>query len=117
MIVYKTNPLTRNFFKFKFNTIYVFPLAAVSHVKPKKFFSNITKQDLETAVRVAADQVAKLATFENNIQDSGIRIEESSPMYGQMIDFLPSDEAINNTKNAFIAMKASQQLASKYCLR
>ncbi|KAK7601754.1 hypothetical protein V9T40_009195 [Parthenolecanium corni] len=73
--------------------------------------------DLETAVRVAADQVAKLATFENNIQDSGIRIEESSPMYGQMIDFLPSDEAINNTKNAFIAMKASQQLASKYCLR
>lgn len=91
-------------------------VAVIEDVKPKKYW-NITKQDIDNAVRTAADQITKLATFENNIQDSGIRIEQSSPIYGQMIDFLPSDEAINNTKNAFIALKASQQLASKYCLR
>lgn len=80
-----------------------------------KTVADITQDDVESAIKLAEDQVQKLATFENNILISGLKTEKISPSYGQMVDFLASDEAVNNTRNAFIAIKASQYLASKYC--
>ncbi len=75
------------------------------------------KRDIECALRTAEDQIEKLATFELNIQASGVKTDKLSPFYGQMADFLPSREAVNNTRSAFIAIKAAQHLASKFCLR
>ncbi|XP_065203108.1 peroxidase-like isoform X2 [Planococcus citri] len=80
-------------------------------------FTDVFIRDLENSIVIAEDQVHKLATFEMNIQTSGLRTERVSPSHGQMVDFLPSDEAINNTKSAFIAIKASQYLTSKHCSR
>lgn len=79
--------------------------------------AEITQHDLESAISTAEDQIQKLATFENNILMSGLAAEKQSPFYGQMVDFLASDEALNNTRSAFVVIKASQYLASKFCLR
>lgn len=83
----------------------------------KNISAAISRQDIETAVNVAEQLIDKLATFERNIHDSGQQIEKFSPFFGQMVDFLPTIEAINNTKNAFVAIKTTQQLAIKFCYR
>ncbi|XKL60530.1 hypothetical protein PGB90_007587 [Kerria lacca] len=92
-----------------------FSLLGYGGTRNLKNIAEMMKYDLDNAISIAEDQIEKLATFERNIHISGVKTEKFSPFYGQMVDSLPSDETINNSKNAFIAIKTSQYLASKFC--
>lgn len=77
----------------------------------------VDHREMTSTINFAQSIVNKMDRHESNIAGANIVVKKGTPMHGQLIDSLPSPEALQHGKDALIAVKASQYLASKHCIR
>ncbi|XP_075230965.1 salivary peroxidase/catechol oxidase-like isoform X2 [Lycorma delicatula] len=77
----------------------------------------IDNREIEMTVNFAQSLVNKMSRHEMNIVGSNVKVLSDSPGHGQLIESLPSPEAFQYHRDAMIALKASQYLSSKHCIR
>lgn len=83
---------------------------------PKQFL-NLKTQDLEDAIQYGTQQINMLSRHEDSLSYADVHVKVGSPSHGQLIDSQPSSDGHIASRNAEIAIKASQYLINKYCLR
>lgn len=93
------------------------PVAGERKKRAVRKIPPIDNKEIDMTVAFAQTLVNKMARHESNIASSNINIKSGTPGEGQFIDSLPTSEAFENHRNAMIALKASQYLASKHCTR
>lgn len=77
----------------------------------------IDNKELISTVTFSQSLIDKMARHETNIRDSDVFVKFGTPNHGQLVDGMPSFEALDHGKDAAIAVRASQHIANKYCLR
>lgn len=77
----------------------------------------IDNRELSSTVMFAQSVIDKMARHETNIRDSDVLVKFGTPTHGQFVDGMPSTEALDHGKDAAIAIRASQYIGNKYCLR
>uniref|UniRef100_A0A1B6E785 Heme peroxidase 2 n=2 Tax=Clastoptera arizonana TaxID=38151 RepID=A0A1B6E785_9HEMI len=78
---------------------------------------NVDNREMVSTINFAQSVVNRMDRHESNIADADIVVRKGTPMHGQLIDSYPSNQALQHGKDALIAVKASQFLASKHCHR
>ncbi|XP_039290630.1 peroxidase isoform X2 [Nilaparvata lugens] len=94
--------------------------AAVPLDRPRRAvrrLPSLDAKDLESSVEFARSLIDKQARHEANIAGSGVTIRRGTPAHGLLAESTATQEAIEHGLDAQVALKASQFIASKYCVR
>ncbi|RZF46188.1 hypothetical protein LSTR_LSTR011542 [Laodelphax striatellus] len=82
-----------------------------------KRLPSISAHEVETGLEFGRTLIDKQARHEANIAGSGVTVRRGTPSQGILAESKPTSDALAHGLDAQVALKASQYIASKYCLR
>ncbi|XP_054279946.1 peroxidase-like isoform X2 [Macrosteles quadrilineatus] len=82
-----------------------------------KRLPQLENKELHSTISFVENQLTMMGRHEKNIMSSDVRVKLGSVLHGAYIESLPTSDALVHGKDAFVALKASQHIGSKYCNR
>ncbi|XP_067013234.2 peroxidase isoform X2 [Anabrus simplex] len=71
---------------------------------------------ISNSVAFGGDCVDRLERLEANLDTNGVKVQQGTPMHGQLIDSYPLTEALHHGRDSLVAIKASLHLMHSVCL-